>query len=534
MTNNLSAHTGQLSKFILRLDRIRILFWIIGVSFFTLIVPTAFIDLYGSQQERDVMAETMANPAMIAMVGPGDLANYTVGVMTAHQMLLMTAAVVGLMSILLVTRHTRADEEDGRIEMIRSLPAGRLSYLNATLLVISGTNIALALITGFGLYALGIETINLEGSLIYGATLGGTGLFFAGVTAVFAQLTETSRGTIGFSIAFLLMAYIVRGITDVSNQALSWISPLGWVSKTEAYSTNNWWAVLLMVAVSGILFILAGYLNAIRDLGSGFLPAKPGNRYASRFLQSPMGLALRLQRTGMIAWAIGMFVLGVSYGSVLGDLESFLGSNEMIEQMLKPAKGVSLTEQFIPMLMIVITLLATIPPIMAINKLYGEEKKDRIEHILGRAVSRTRLIAGYLIVSVVNAFIMISLAAIGLWSAGTATMEESLGFGTLYSGALAYYPAMLVMISIAVFLIGNLPRLTSFIWFYVFYSFIVLYLGGIFQFLDWVGKLSPFGHVPQYPIEQIEFLPLFILTIIAVILTVLGFIGYNKRDIAGK
>ncbi len=45
----------------------------------------------------------------------------------AHQMLLLTAMAVGIMSILLVTRHTRADEEDGRIEMIRSLPAGRLA-----------------------------------------------------------------------------------------------------------------------------------------------------------------------------------------------------------------------------------------------------------------------------------------------------------------------------------------------------------------------------------------------------------------------
>ncbi|MDQ7862150.1 hypothetical protein RCO48_17630 [Peribacillus frigoritolerans] len=39
--------------------------------------------------------------------------------MMAHQMLLLTAMAVGIMSILLVTRHTRADEEDGRIEMIR-------------------------------------------------------------------------------------------------------------------------------------------------------------------------------------------------------------------------------------------------------------------------------------------------------------------------------------------------------------------------------------------------------------------------------
>jgi ABC-2 type transport system permease protein len=84
------AKTGVLSKFIVRRDRLWIPLWIIGISFFTLIVPIAFADLYPSQQDRDAMAETMRNPAMTAMVGPGDLNHYTIGAMTAHQMLLFT------------------------------------------------------------------------------------------------------------------------------------------------------------------------------------------------------------------------------------------------------------------------------------------------------------------------------------------------------------------------------------------------------------------------------------------------------------
>jgi len=533
MAQNFMAKTGHLSRFILRLDRIRISLWLVGLTFFTFIVPIAFMGLYDTQQERDAMAETMANPAMTAMVGPGDLANYTVGAMTTHQMLLMTAAIVGLMSILLVTRHTRADEEDGRIEMIRSLPAGRLSYLNASLFVIVGTSVALALITGFGLYALGIESMDLGGSLLYGAALGGTGLVFAGVTAVFAQLSETSRGTIGLSVAVLLIAYLFRAVTDISNEAWSWLSPLGWVTKTEAYTTNNWGPILLMLAVTIILFILANYLHSIRDLERGFLPSKPGRNSASRFLQSPIGLAFRLQRTGTIFWAIGIFVLGASYGSVLGDMESFFEGNDLMEQMLQPAEGVSLTEQFIPMLLIVMALLATVPPVMAMNKLRGEEKKDRLDHLLGRAVSRTKLMGGYLVLSMINGFVMISLAALGLWSAGAAVMDEGLDFGMIYGAAMSYYPAMLVIVGVAVFLIGFLPKLTNMIWIYVFYSFIVLYLGGLMQFPDWVGQISPFGHIPQVPIEDATFMTFFILTVIALGLMVLGLIGFNKRDIEG-
>lgn len=531
MAGNHLVKTAYLSKFIFRLDRLRIPIWVLALTFFTLIVPAAFKGLYSSQQERDAMAQTMANPAMTAMTGPADLNNYTIGVMTAHQMLLMTAAVTGLMSILLVARHTRADEEDGRLELLRSLPVGRLSYLNASLLVISAACIILALINGFGLYALGIESMDLEGSLLYGAALGATGLFFAGVTAVFAQASDSSRGTIGYSIAILLISYLFRAITDISNESLSWLSPLAWVTKAEVYDSNNWWPIVLMIAAAMVLFAVANYLNAIRDLDRGFLPSRPGKKYASRFLQSPIGLALRLQRTGIISWAIGMFVLGASYGSVLGDLESFFSDNEAMKQLLKPTEGVTLVEQFIPMLMIVISLMATIPPVMAMNKLRGEEKKERIVHLLSRSVSRTKLLGSYFVISVINGFFMISLAALGLWSAGTAVVEGGLSFGMIFGAALSYYPAMLVMISLAVFLIGFLPKLSGFIWVYVLYSFIVLYLGGLFQFSDWIGSISPFGHVPQTPIEDFSIIPLLLLCVAAGVLAAAGFIGFNKRDI---
>ncbi|MDC3411940.1 ABC transporter permease [Terrihalobacillus insolitus] len=530
MAFTINKGTGHLSRLIIRRDRIRIPLWVIGICSFTFMVPIAFKELYGSQEKRDVMAQTMENPAMIAMVGPADLSNYNLGVMTAHQMLLLTAVVVGLMSVLLVTRHTRGDEENGRVEMIRSLPVRRISTLNAVLLVNASTNILLAFLVGLGLYALNIESMNIEGSLLYGASLGATGIFFVGITAVFGQLFESSRGVTGFSITVLLIAYIVRGIGDISNEVLSWISPLGWVTKTGVYDENNWWPIVGLIGVSIILFIIANYLHAIRDLEAGILPSRPGRKSASVILQNPIGLEFRLQRTGMISWAIGMFAIGASYGSVLGDLDSFFAGNDMMKQLFTAKEGYSVTMQFVSMIMMVMAILATVPAVMAMNKLYGEEKKGRSEHLLGRVVSRTRLMGSFLIISVINGFVMLSLAAIGLWTASVSVMEEPYSLGTVYGMGLIYYPAMLVMIGVAVLLIGYRPRITSFIWLYVVYSFIVLYMGGLFQFSEWIGKLSPFGHIPQIPLEDMTWMPIIMLISIAAAVTVVGFIGYNRRD----
>ncbi|WP_419393051.1 ABC transporter permease [Cytobacillus praedii] len=532
MSKQLYKNTRILSGLIIRRDRVRIPVWLISLSALTIIVAAAFTDLYKNEGERQALADTMKNPAMTAMVGQGyGLENYTNGAMMAHQMLLFTLMAVAIMSILLVVRHTRADEEDGRIEMIRALPAGRLANLTSTILVLVGTNVLLALIVGFGLTALGIESMDLEGSLLYGAALGATGIVFTAITALFAQLSESSRGTIGFSITILLIAYLIRAIGDVSNEALSWLSPLGWVLGSEVFVNNYWSPILLTVSVAFILVVLSLYLNATRDLEAGFLPAKPGKKKASSFLLSPLGLAFRLQRTGLVAWAVGMLILGASYGSVLGDLESFFAGNDIMQNLVTPSEGFTLTEQFLTMLMSVISMICTIPPLMAMLKLKGEERKNRTDHLLSRSVSRIRLMGSYLLISIVCGFVMLSLAAIGLGAVGNSVMEEGIAFGRLYSAAMVYLPAIWIMIGLAVLLIGISPKLSGLVWVYLAYSFFVVYLGGLLQLPEWMSRLSPYDHIPNLPVEELDYMKVVILTIIAIVTIAVGFIGYKKRDV---
>jgi ABC-2 type transport system permease protein len=534
MGSSLFNKTGMLLGFILRQDRIRIPVWIISLGVLSLLTAGSFEGLYPTKESRQAIAETMMNPAMTAMLGKGyGIADYTYGAMFAHEMLLFTAIAVAIMSILFTARHTRSEEEDGRIEMVRSLPAGRLANLSAALLSLVLTNVLLGLLVGLGLYTMGIESMDLNGSLLYGFALGATGLFFAGATAVFAQISESSRGTIGMSFTLLGVAYLVRAVGDVSNEALSWISPLGWVLGSEVYVSNYWWPIALTAVVSLLLMILSFYLNALRDMGSGFLPSKSGKKYASHFLQSPFGLAVRLQRTGMISWAVGMFLIGASYGSIFGDLESFFSEIEMMQQLLPSADGFSLTEQFTAKIMSIIAMISTVPALMVIFKLKGEEKAYRTEHLLARTVSRTRLLGSYLALALIISAIMQGAAAIGLGAAAVSVMEDGIPFTTFLGAGMVYLPAIWASLALGVLLVGFLPNLTGVAWLYLGYSFFVVYLGGMFQFDEWVGNLSPFAHIPELPIEEMNLVKISILTGIALVVTAAGFAGYNRRDIQG-
>lgn len=526
--------TGALVRFYLRTDLFRLLIWILSITALTMLTAWAFEDLYRSEAERMAVAETMRNPAMTAMVGPGyGLENYTAGPMMAHQMLLFTAILAAVMTILLTARHTRGDEEDGRLEMIGSLPAGRLAPLTAVLITIGISQLILALALGFALSILGIETLPAADSFLYGAAIGATGLFFAGVTALFAQLSESSRGTTGFAFLILGLAYIVRALGDVSNETLSWLSPLGWTLKTEVY-VNNYISPLLILIAGSLIFAGGAFrLLLKRDLGSGLLPAKPGRRHASPLLLSPFGLAFRLTRTSIIVWGFALMAIGASYGSVLGDLESFFGSNEMLSNMVNPDSGLSLTEQFVSMLMAIMSMMAAIPALMFFFKLKSEENKNRMENLYARAVSRQKVFLSYLAIAILFGSLMMVIATLSLWGASVPVMDEPMSFGTVMLSGLVYLPAIWVMIGIGALFTGLKPGITAVAWGYLTYSFLVVYLGGLLQLPEWPGRLSPFGHMPQIPGEDLSFTPLLILSAVAVTLYAAGVFSYKQRDLKG-
>ena len=80
-----------------------------------------------------------------------------------------------------MVRHTRADEEAGRLELVGSAAVGRQAPLTAALLAAVTANVAIALLTCLWLAALKLPA---AGSAALALSIGGCGLVFAGVAAV--------------------------------------------------------------------------------------------------------------------------------------------------------------------------------------------------------------------------------------------------------------------------------------------------------------------------------------------------------------
>lgn len=523
---------GTLLRFNLRRDRWRIPAWLGGLLLMQVGGAASYPDIYPTAADRLQQAVIVGdNPAMKAMTGPGHgLDNYTYGAMMSNEYLGFMVIFVALMSVLMVVRHTRTEEETGRAELIRATVVGRHAHLTAALLTVAIANLLLGVLLALGMAGLGIETVDWEGSIVFGAAYAVVGLVFAALAAVTAQVTEYGRAASGMAGTLIGVAYLLRAVGDVADNGLSWASPIGWAQASAPYVDNLWWPLALSLAVAAALAAVAYLLGGRRDIGAGLREPGAGRATASRLLGTPVGFAWRLQRASVIWWAVAMFLFGMSYGSAVNVIESY-ADNEVVAQMIESIGGATLTESWLSMIISLLAIVCTIFAIIAALRPRREETSGRAESVLATAVSRIRWTATHLGIAMVGGVGMLAVTGSGLGLGAAVTSGEAHYFWDVLSASLAYAPALWTTAGLAVAVFGLLPRAISLAWALLVYAIFVVYLGGLLDLPGWMLDVSPYTHIPRMPAEEFTATPLLVLTAIAAALVTTGLLGFRRRDL---
>lgn len=530
----LLAGTGRLLRLFLRLDRLRITLWALA---FLLLVAGSVLSLeetYTTPESLQARAMLMGNPAAIMMTGPAfSLDNYTFGAMLASELSLWVFLPAAIMSVLLAVRHTRADEESGRLEMLRALPVGRFAAPTAALVTVAVANLAVgAAVTT----ALLVTDQDVPGSFALGAATALTGLVFGGVAAVTAQLTEHSRAASGAALGVIGAAFLVRGVGDVINHQgswLSWFSPFAWAQQTKLFVDLRWWPLGVPAVVAVLLLVLATDLARRRDLGAGLRAPRPGPAAAASRLLSPVGLARRLTSGTFVAWTIGLFLFAVAFGSLATELEGMIEDTPALEQWMTFDLD-DLTRSFAAVMLSFLMVAPMALVVAGILQLRGEEQAGRVEGMVVSGSSRTGLFAGWLTAVTLQSVLVLVVLGVGV-GAGVAGASGEVGWvGELTLASLAYVPSMLLAGAIAVALYGLVPRLAGLAWVPVVWASIVAFLGELLDLPQWARNLSPLAHTPMVPQADAEVTPLVVMTAIAVVLGVVGLAGMRRRDITSN
>ncbi|MFB6855120.1 ABC transporter permease [Streptomyces sp. NPDC056341] len=517
------AGTGVLLRLALRRDRVMIPVWVAVILMMVLSMPGSLKSVYSTAAERADLAQSMAtNSSMRALYGP--VFADSIGGLTAWRIGVYGGLFAAIMSLLIVVRHTRDEEESGRQELVSSAMVGRRAPLTAALLAALVADAAVALLVAGGLAFQGGG-----GALALGLAIAGTGMVFATMAAIVAQLTESARLAKGLTSAVLGLAFVLRAAGDSGtadgSSVLTWLSPLGWLENTRAFADERWWVLLLFVAGVAAQGAAAYGLAGRRDIGMSFLPSRPGP--ASGRLGTAGALAWRLQRGSVFGWSAGFLVAGIAFGGMTQGATDLVGDNQKTRDIIERMGGQSgVTDAFLATMVGMLGMVAALYIVSSVLRLSGEETSQRAEPVLAAAVGRLRWAAGHLAVAFGGAALIMVLGGLGL---GIGYGKD---FGPVLAACLTQLAAIWVIGGLAVLLFGVFPRAAVAAWAVAGIALLIGWIGPAFELPQPVMDLSPFGHLPKLPGGEMAWTPVLTLLAIAVVFVAAGLTGLRRRDLS--
>jgi len=490
----------------------------------------AIFGLYDTPEKVQQYVDSVDdNPAVVMFAGPGyGFDDPNVGTILVNELSLWMGLACAVMSMLLVVRHTRAEEDSGGTDLVRAQPVGRNSPITAAMSVAVAANVIVGLVSAVLMVAVGFS---LAGSVALSASFALIGVVFAGVAAVSAQFAPTARAASGMTAAALAITYVLRGVSDIREGWLSWASPFGWAIGVRAFSSERWWTLALLVLLAAVLIGSAFWLIEKRDLGSGLIRERAGDPSAPAWLASPIAMAWRMQRTSVAAWALGVFVVGLLYGSVSDAIESMVEDNPEIAELIASVDGATVTEGFLASSLVLLALLDAGFGLSSILRARTEETSGIAEVVLATPTSRQKLVLAHVWISLAGCALVMLAAGLGL-AIGNALVvgnaDESL---QLLVAAVELLPAVIVFVGVGLAFFGWLPHHTMFAWLAFAGSVVIGILGGLLDLPDALTAWSPFEMLAAVPAEEFDAAPALGLVVAAAVLIAVGVAGFTRRDL---
>lgn len=525
-----------------RRDRGTLAAWILGIAGLGYVAATAVTTQFGEDNERAALISVAAaSPAFLFIRGLPD--GISSGAVTFFQGYSFTAVLAGLMSAFLVVRHTRADEDQGRFELVGSTQVTRVTSLYATLLLGSSANVVLALAVAAGFIGAGLP---VQGSFLAGTAVGSVGLFFMAAAALVAQVMPSARSANGTVAALVGGAYLIRGAGDALGTADSsllhvsaaWpslFSPIGWGQRIRPFTEADTLPLLVIGAVAGVLAGVALVLRNGRDLGASYIAAdEAGAERAGAGLASMLGLAWRLQRGSLASWCFTSAALGAVAGG-LGPVvrDALEGNPSVAELMSRIVPGdAGLVDLFTTAMLGMAGILAAAAGIEAVLRLRAEETEGRAELLLSVPASRFRWLGSTLAVAAMTTT-AVAVAA-GASAAVVLALGEAGGSspGMVFAAALAHIPAALVFPAGTVLVFALVPRWsTPAGWGALAVALVLGQFGGLLSLPVWLQDLSPFRHSSAMPVEAFHLEGALLMTAVAIAMASAASGLIRKRDL---
>lgn len=523
--------TGVLSRFILRRDRVRLSVWTPALVVTTAVTIPTLDDAFPDEESRQARAALMETPTGVVFGGPGyGLDDYALGPMLVNELTASLLIALAVMSVLHIIRHTRAEEESGRAELLRANVLGSGAQTTAALITLTLVNLLIGGLIALSMIAFDMPTAD---SLAYGLGLALAGVSFGAIAAVCAQVSEHGRATSGLAFLVVGLLFMVRVVGDLADQEgglLSWFSPFAWVQQARPFVDLRWEPLALYGVFLAVMFVIAHALSSRRDLGGGWVASRPGPAGAGGLLRGTTTLHLNQQRGSIMTWTIAVVLFSFAFGTLATEIQGMLDANPDLGAML--GGGVDdVIGGFLATITAYVGMAGAAFGALSVLRVRAEENAGRAELVLSTAVGRVHWFGGALVVATLATTLIIVMGGLGMGLGASMALEDFAWTWRMVEASLAQLPGALGFVALTALILGLFPRLTPLIWLWLGYSALTTMLGALLGFPAWAMNLSAFEILAKPPMDEFEAGPYLIYLGAALVAGVVSLAGFRERDL---
>ena len=477
------------------------------------------------------------NPGISALVGPANQIG-TVPGFTEWKCLMFLAITAAVWGILTSTKLMRGEEDAGRWEL---LLAGRTTRRGAAVQALVGLAVgvlAFFVVAGVITVATGRPAkvgISAGGALFLALAIVSGAAMFTAVGALASQLSSTRRQAAGYASALLGVSYALRMVADAGTGLtwLRWFSPLGWIEELDPLTNPNPLALIPIALLVIVAAILTVYAAGRRDLAASILPDHSTSRPRLRLLNGQAGLALRLTRPTLLAWAGAIIAYGLLLGSIARSGGKIITSSPSM-RLVFARLGVTGAEAYLGFSLLVMAMALNFVAAGQVSATRTEESSGRLEYLLVRPVSRHSWL-GWRIALAAGALVAGSLLAGASTWIGAASEHAGVGFGTMMAASLNVVPPGLLLLGIGVLAYGALPRFSvSATYAVLVWSFLIEITGGVVNVNHWLLDTSAFHQMAAAPAVPIDWTTNGVMVAVGAACAAGGFFFFSHRDLKGE
>lgn len=531
-------NTGVLFKTLIKRDWLKLVFWTLGMLAFAASGAGKMEVASNPETASTLYTMFVKNPAMVGLFGPTPInnpTNYSLGPIFGQTMTLITGLTFAIISIIYVVNRSRKEEDDGITELFRSYSIGKLANTTALVMELLLLHLIMAILLALSIEAQNVAGLNhLESNFLFAFTTSAQGFLWGMFALLFGQIFSEASTTKGMTFGLLGLFYIVRMLTDVTNLSIGWFNPLSWSYLAFPYvkGHENWLAVFLTFLLAFLLLGISYILELKRDVGVGYFPERKARLHGKKGHFGFPGLVLNLEKKMIIGWLLASFVLGLVYGSMFGQMDQFISSNKTVKELFvgNETAASAIRGNFMVTLFSILSILIAAFGVILLTKMVSEERKNRLEALYALPLSRLKVYSTYLLTAILSVILAQFLALFGIFIEQLGN-KNALSFLEIMKSGMIWLVAVIFVLAILSLLLGLVPRLAELIWVYLAFLLFMTYLGKLLSLPKWLENLSIYNYIPKLPVEKMNLSNVLFILILSVLLILLGFGAYRRRDL---